>query len=63
MFKKNKFEAMIVEKGMTKEELSKELGISRATLIRKIKNDGSFTRAEINKMLSIFGKDNLWVFF
>lgn len=51
MFKKNEFRAQVARAGKTQKEVAEYLGIDESTLYRKIQNDGSFTRGEINKMI------------
>jgi len=58
MFDKNKFKAQMVLMGVTCRELACNLGINEATLYRKINNDGSFTRDEINKIIGILKIDD-----
>lgn len=58
MFDKARFKAQIVLAGITSKELAEKLGINESTLYRKINNDGSFTRDEINKLIEILGIDN-----
>lgn len=59
MFDKNEFNAMLARRGMSRENLAKNLGIRRETLYRKITNDGSFTISEITKLIELFGKDEV----
>lgn len=51
MFNKNEFKAQLVRKEMTMKELAVFLGIDESTLYRKIRDDGRFTRQEINAMI------------
>lgn len=53
MFDERKFRAQLVLAGITLKELASQLDINEATLYRKIKQDGAFTREEINKMIFI----------
>lgn len=53
MFNKNKFKAQLVLSGISAKELAKKMEIDESTLYRKIQNDGSFTRNEINHMIEI----------
>lgn len=53
MFNKNKFKAQLVLSGISAKELAKKMEIDESTLYRKIQNDGSFTRSEINHMIEI----------
>jgi len=58
MFDKNRLKAQMVLVGISTKELAKRLGIDESTLYRKIQNDGSFTRSEINQMIEILGIEN-----
>ena len=58
MFNKNEFNAMLVRRGMTKEELAEKLGMRRETLYRRIKS-GSFYAKEIAILIDLFGKDDV----
>ena len=58
MFRENEFRAQIVRAGKTNKDLAAHLGINEATLYRKIKADGNFTREEINKMISFLNIEN-----
>lgn len=58
MFSKNKFRAAIALAGMTSKELAEKMGINESTLYRKINNDGSFSRSEINDIILILGISN-----
>ncbi len=55
-FDRNLFNAALAAKGMTQENLAKRLGLSRNSLINRLKNNGSFNTEEIIKMYEIFGK-------
>ena len=58
MFKENEFKAQVVRAGKTYKELADYLEINESTLYRKIKANGSFTRAEINKLIAYLDIDN-----
>lgn len=58
MFNKNAFKAQMVMKGVTTKQLADSLGIDTSTLYRKIDNDGSFTRKEINNIIVVLGIEN-----
>lgn len=58
MFKENEFRAQIVRAGKTNKEVASYLGINEATLYRKVKAGGNFTREEINKMISFLEIDD-----
>lgn len=51
MFNRNEFRAQIARAGKTNKEVAEYLGIDESTLYRKVQNNGSFTREEINKMI------------
>lgn len=53
MFDERRFKAQLVLADVTMKELAVKLGINESTLYRKIKQDGAFTRDEINEMISI----------
>lgn len=53
MFNKNKFKAQMVLSGVSAKELAQRMSIDESTLYRKIQNNGSFTRSEINQMIEI----------
>lgn len=53
MFNKSEFKAQVARSEKTYKEIAENLGIDESTLWRKIQNDGSFTRKEINKLIII----------
>lgn len=64
MFRENEFNAALARANKTKRELAQELGIEESTLWRKIKNDGSFTRKEINTIIDFLQIDDpMTIFF
>lgn len=64
MFDKRKFMAQMVLAGMTQKELAQKLGIDESTLYRKIKDDGRFSRKEMNSIIEILKiKDPNPIFF
>lgn len=64
MFDERRFNAQLVLKGITKQEVADALGIKESTLYRKIKRGGDFTRAEIQTLISLLGFDDpMNVFF
>lgn len=64
MFKENEFKAALARAGKTQKELAQALGIDQSTLWRKITNDGSFTRQEINSIIEFLGiEDPQAIFF
>lgn len=58
MFNKNKYKACVVEAGKTSAEIASQLGISEATYYRKLSNDGSFSRSEIQRLIQILNIEN-----
>lgn len=51
-----KLKLKLKEKGLSVEDVSKTMGINRATFYRKIKNDGeTFTVGDIDKLSRILG--------
>jgi hypothetical protein len=58
MFKENEFNAALARAGKTRGDLAKELNINMSTLWRKINNDGSFTRKEINTIIEFLQIDD-----
>lgn len=49
---------IIADKGLKLTYIAKELGISRFSLSKKIKNDNEFLPSEINKLCKILGITN-----
>lgn len=58
--KRNKLNALIAKKGMTKADLAKKLNISYDTLFRRFRNDCDFSIAEIEILMSIFGSAEVY---
>lgn len=58
MFDKNRFKAQMALRGKTSRDLAKALKIDESTLYRKIQNDGSFTRHEINTLIDVLEIDD-----
>ena len=58
VFDERKFRAQIVLKGLTVKDLATQLGVNESTLHRKIRQDGNFSRDEINKLISILDIEN-----
>lgn len=64
MFKENEFNAALARADKTRLELAQVLKINPSTLYRKIANDGSFTRKEINTIIEFLGiEDPSTIFF
>lgn len=53
MFNRNALRAKVVAAGMTLAELASNIGISAATLTRKMAGDSDFTRLEIQHIRSV----------
>ena len=53
MFNKRLFKSYVVLAGMTQKDVAENLGISEPTLYRKMKNDGSFLRSEIESIMDM----------
>ena len=56
MLDEKKFAIALVNKGITKQQLAKELGISREALRRRVRNK-SFTLSDVIALRAIFGKE------
>lgn len=63
MFKENEFNAALARANKTKKELAQVLEIEESTLWRKIKNNGSFTRKEINTIIDFLQIDDPMIIF
>lgn len=64
MFNQKKLKAQMVLKGMSAKDLSEALKINEATFYRKMRDDGRFTREEINTMIQVLEiKDPADIFF
>ena len=50
--------AEMARNNMTREDLAKKMGISIATLRKKIKGKSDFKNSEIEILLSVFGKES-----
>ena len=53
MFDITLFKAQMVLKHLSGKDLAKALGIDESTLYRKLRNDGNFTRREINTLIQV----------
>lgn len=51
MFCLNKLKAQMVLKEISAKDLAKALDLNEATFYRKLKNDGSFTRGELEVII------------
>lgn len=64
MFDRNRFRAQMALRNVTHKRLAEVLRIDESTLYRKINNDGSFTRDEINKIIEFLKiEDPASIFF
>ena len=52
MVKVNMLKGKIVEKGLTVEELAKEIGVNKSTLYRKFGDPDTFSVGEVNKIVT-----------
>lgn len=51
MFNRNALKAAMALRGVTGKELAEKIGCDPSTLYRKMDNEGSFTRKEINDIV------------
>lgn len=58
MFDERKFKACVIFQGRTMVEIAEVLHINVATLHRKIRRGGDFTRAEIERLCEFLGIDD-----
>lgn len=58
MFDRKEFRAQVMRADKTFKETAKYLNIDESTLYRKIQNNGSFTREEINKLIEFLSIEN-----
>ncbi len=58
MFDRNKFKAQMALNGIGGKELAEKMEMNESTLYRKIRDDGNFTRKEINNLISILHIEN-----
>lgn len=58
MFDRTEFRVQVVRADKTYKEIAEYLDIDESTLYRKIQNNGSFTREEINKLIGFLGIEN-----
>lgn len=64
MFDERKFRAQLVLKGISMKELASLLNLNESTVYRKINDNGSFTRDEINRMIEFLEIENpMEIFF
>lgn len=60
MFNLDNFKLLLFKHHYSKEQLAKRLGISVASLYRRIANGGNFTAEEVRIMISLFGKKDVF---
>ena len=58
MFKENEFMAELARKEMTVPDIAEALGLNKATIWRKIHNNGSFSRNEIATISRVLDLDS-----
>ena len=64
MFDKRRFMAQMVLADMSQKELARALDIDESTLYRKINNNGSFSRKEMNILIDVLNiEDPIPIFF
>lgn len=64
MFNYNEFKAAMARSGFTQRRLAEVLGLNAATITRKIRRGGDFSRSEINTMIEAMGiEDPKRIFF
>lgn len=63
MFDRKEYRVAVARAEKTNKEISEYLGIDESTLYRKVQNDGSFTREEINKLIKFLDIENPAVIF
>ena len=59
MFNKNKFNAMLLNHSITKQQLADYLDIKLYSLNRKIRLGGNFTMEEVRKLFVCFSKEEV----
>lgn len=63
MFAKYEFKEALKNKNISVSELSLLIHIPKSTLYRKIREDGNFSRAEIEAIRELFGPESLETVF
>ena len=58
MFNRVEFEVAMLRKGANRQDLARAIGVSYATLMRKIEKDGDFDREQISKIMTYLGIDD-----
>ena len=59
MFDLEKFNAMLCRHHTSKRDVSKYLGISIASLYRRLQKGGEFTTTEIRLLINFYGKEEV----
>ena len=60
MFNKNKFNAMLLNHNVKKQQLADYLGIKVYSLNRKIRKGGNFSANEIRKLIDVFCREEVF---
>ncbi|SEA04997.1 regulatory protein, Fis family [Eubacterium aggregans] len=63
MFDEKAFKISVIMSGVTMKQVAEHLGINEATLYRKIKRDGDFSRKEINDLIPFLKIENPFPIF
>jgi uncharacterized protein YfkK (UPF0435 family) len=58
MFDQRKLQAQMVLKGVKSEELAEAIGIDTTTYYRRLKNEGNFSRKEMQTIIEFLGIEN-----
>lgn len=58
MFNRVEFEIAMLRKGVSRQDLAGAIGVSYATLARKIEKDGDFDREQISKIMAFLDIDD-----
>ena len=59
MFNLQKFNAMLFNHNVSKQQLADYLGISLSSLYKRLQKGGDFTSNEIRKLINVFSKDEV----
>ena len=63
MFDEKRLRAQLALKGITVKALAEKLDMNESTFYRKVKDDGAFSRKEINMMIDILEIDDPMLIF
>lgn len=58
MFDRKEYRVAVARAEKTNKEIAEYLGINESTLYRKVQDNGSFTREEINKLIEFLDIKN-----